>query len=66
MRVLTAWPGGRTTRSSGNSFAAPHIAALCALALSKHPWLTPFQLKTVLYLCAHNVAEGSGGSLDET
>ena len=35
-----------------------------ALVLSKHPWLTPFQLKTVLYLCAHNVAEESGGSHD--
>lgn len=64
VRVPTAWPGGRTTRSSGNSFAAPHIAGLCALVLSKHRWLTPFQLKTVLYLCAHNVADGSGGSDD--
>ena len=47
-----AWFGGSTLRATGNSFAAPHIAALSALVLSKHPGLTPFQLKSVLYLTA--------------
>jgi subtilisin len=52
--VDVAWPGGGTMRCTGNSFAAPHVTGLCALALSKHPELTPFQLKSVLYLTATN------------
>ncbi|WP_329007702.1 S8 family serine peptidase [Micromonospora rifamycinica] len=56
IQVPVAWPGGRTIQTTGNSFAAPHIAGICALILSKHPWLTPFQLKTVLFLTAANVA----------
>ena len=56
--VDVAWPGGGTLRCTGNSFAAPHIAGLSALVLSKHPGLTPFQLKSVLYLTASN----TGGS----
>src|SRR5262249_41857103 len=35
--VEVAWPGEGSIRATGNSFAAPHIAALCALALAKHP-----------------------------
>jgi subtilisin family serine protease len=50
-----AWLGGQTIRATGNSFATPHIAALCALILAKHPDLTPFQLKSVLHLTATNV-----------
>ena len=50
-----AWLGGQTIRATGNSFATPHIAALCALILAKHPDLTPFQLKSVLHLTASNV-----------
>ncbi|GII01389.1 S8 family peptidase [Planobispora takensis] len=53
--VEVAWPGGKTTRGTGNSFATPHVAGLCALILSKHPALTVFQLKNVLYLTAANV-----------
>lgn len=49
-----AWMGGSTLRCTGNSFAAPHIAGLATLVLSKHPGLTPFQLKSVLYLTASN------------
>lgn len=56
VRVPVASPGGGTTRNTGNSFAAPHIAGIAARVLSKHPWLTPFQLKSVLYLCAANVS----------
>jgi subtilisin len=55
--------GGGITRNSGNSFAAPHIAGIAALILSKHPWLTPFQLKSVLYHCATNVSQGSEGGV---
>lgn len=53
--VPVAGPGGTTTRNTGNSFATPHISGLCALILSKHPRLTVFELKTVLYLTAANV-----------
>jgi subtilisin len=50
-----AWLGGETINATGNSFATPHVAGLCALVLSKHPELTPFQLKSVLHLTATNV-----------
>ena len=46
--------GRRPIRATGNSFAAPQIAGLIALILSKHPGLTPFQVKTVLAACAAN------------
>ena len=43
--VEVAWLGGSTARSTGNSFATPHISGICALILGRHPELTPFQLK---------------------
>ena len=52
--VDVAWSGGGTLRCTGNSFAAPHIVGLSTLVLSKHRGLTPFQLKSVLYLTAAN------------
>ena len=51
------WLGGTTLRCSGNSFATPHMTGICALILSKHPELTPFQLKSVLHATASNVDE---------
>lgn len=60
VKVPVAWPGGREIRSTGNSFAAPHITGICALILSKHRWMTPFQLKSVLYLTARNVSPSNG------
>ncbi|MGH3103547.1 MAG: S8 family peptidase [Gaiellaceae bacterium] len=59
--VDVAWLGGASMRSTGNSFATPHISGICALVLGKHPELTPFQLKSVLYLTSLNVA-GAGGA----
>ena len=53
--VELAWTGGSTIRATGNSFATPHMSGICALVLSKHPDLTPFQLKSVLHLTADNV-----------
>ena len=47
--------GGKTIRATGNSFATPHISGICALVRSKHPQLTPFQVKNVLHLTAVNV-----------
>jgi subtilisin family serine protease len=59
VNVEAAWLGGRSIRVSGNSFATPHIAGICALILAKHPELTPFQLKSVLYLTATNLGGDS-------
>jgi len=56
--VEVAWSGGGRLVCTGNSFATPHIAGIAALVLSKHRELTPFQLKSVLYLTATNVGEG--------
>lgn len=53
--VDVAWLDGSTLRCTGNSFATPHISAICALILSKNPQLTPFQVKSVLSLTANNV-----------
>jgi subtilisin len=53
--LRVAWLGGGTVLSTGNSFATPHMAAIAALVLERHPGLTPFELKTVLYLAASNV-----------
>jgi subtilisin len=52
-----AWLDGTQVRATGNSFATPHIAGICALILGKHPDLTPFQLKSVLYQTASNAKE---------
>jgi subtilisin family serine protease len=56
--VEVAWMGGARIRCTGNSFATPHMSGLCALVLAKHPELTPFQLKSVLYLISTNVGGG--------
>ena len=53
--VEVAWLGGGSLRATGNSFATPHMSGICALLRSKHPELTPFQLRNVLYLTATNV-----------
>jgi subtilisin family serine protease len=53
--VRVAWNDKQYLTTTGNSFAAPHIAGITALILSKHPELTPFQVKTVLLACAANM-----------
>jgi subtilisin len=52
--VDVAWSEGGTITATGNSFASPHIAGLVARILSKHPGLTPFQVKTILHSVANN------------
>jgi len=56
--IDVAWMGGSRVRATGNSFATPHMTAICARILGKHRGLTPFQLKSVLYLTADNVGGG--------
>lgn len=53
--VQVAWSGGSYVRSTGNSFAAPHIAGLVARLLGHQPHLTPFQVKTILRAAAYNI-----------
>ena len=60
VEVEVPWLGGSTVHSTGNSFATPHITGMCARIRSKHPELTPFQVKSVLYLTANNVGGNHG------
>jgi subtilisin family serine protease len=52
--VEVAWLNGGYSVNTGNSFAAPHLAGIVVLIRAKHPELTPFQVKTVLWACAAN------------
>jgi subtilisin len=52
--VPMAWKDGGSTVATGNSFAAPHVAAMVALILAKHPGLAPFEIKAVLAAVADN------------
>lgn len=61
VEVDVAWVDGSTLRTTGNSFATPHMSGFCALIRAKHPELTPFQVKNVLYLTANNVLEETNG-----
>lgn len=54
--VEVAWLDGGSTVATGNSFAAPHVAAMAALVLAKHPRLTPYQVKAVLQAVSDNAA----------
>lgn len=56
VNVTVAWTGGGQRTLTGNSFAAPHISGLIAKILSKHPGLTPFQVKTILRATARNAS----------
>ena len=55
INVHVAWSGGGYLRSTGNSFAAPHMVGLIARILGRRPYLTPFQVKTILRATAFNV-----------
>ena len=50
--VRLPWLNHGNEVCTGNSFAAPFFTGIIALILSKHPWLTPFMVKTILYLIA--------------
>lgn len=53
--IEVAWLGGARIVAAGNSFATAYVTGICALILSKHPGLTPFEVKTVLRETASNV-----------
>ena len=50
--IRAPWAGGGYKTVTGTSFAAPHITGIVSLILSKHPYLTPFELKAILYAVA--------------
>lgn len=55
VNVSVAWLGGSTKIVSGNSFATPHVAGLCARTLEKHPEFRTPQLRHVLAAVADNI-----------
>jgi subtilisin len=54
MDIEVPWLNGEAIVSTGNSFAAPHVTGLVARLLSKHPHLTPYEVKTVLRAVSTN------------
>ena len=60
--VPVAWANGGETLVTGNSFAAPHITAIVALILAKHPGLTPFEVKSILAAVADNERPEADGA----
>ena len=58
--IEVPWLSGSTIVATGNSFAAAHVTGLVARLLSKHPHLTPYEVKTALRALASNaVTPGS-------
>jgi subtilisin len=55
--VEVAWKDGGRIVATGNSFAAPHLAAYAARIRSAHPTVTPFEIKTILAATATSAAE---------
>jgi subtilisin len=52
--VPVAWKDGSRIVATGNSFAAPHIAGIATLIRSKHPGVTPFEVKAILAATAND------------
>ena len=57
--IRVAWLGGRTRTVSGNSFATPRVAGMCAQILGAHPGANPFEVKTMLCASSVNVRAAS-------
>ena len=55
--VRVPWLEGSYITATGNSFATPHMAGLVTRILGKHPGLTVFQVKTILYALAANASD---------
>lgn len=62
INVRVAWNENKWITATGNSFAAPHITGIITCILSKHPDLTPFQVKSILYSLAANVSRDMADS----
>ncbi|MCP1306150.1 S8 family serine peptidase [Paenibacillus tyrfis] len=59
--VFTTGIGGRYEHKDGTSMAAPQVAAVCALAWSKYPWMKPYQIRSLLRQTAEDLS-GNGWS----
>ncbi len=59
--VRVPWLKHQWFTVTGNSFAAPHISGIIANLVSKHPELTPFEVKTILRSLAANASRPSEG-----
>jgi len=57
VEVKTTWPGGGYRQLTGNSFACPYMVGIIALIVEAYPTLTPFQVKTILYIIAQRNRE---------
>ncbi len=55
------WLDSGTIVATGNSFAAPHVTGLIARLLSKHPYLSPPEVKTVLRAVSRNAVPAGQG-----
>jgi subtilisin len=55
VNIRCAWLGGAYRSVSGNSFATPYVAGLCARILERHPSFRTAQLRTVLAAVADNL-----------
>jgi len=56
LNVDVAWRGASRMTVTGNSFAAPHIAAYAARIRAAHPGITPFETKSLLAATADSAA----------
>lgn len=61
IEISVPWLNGSSIVTTGNSFAAPHITGLVARTLSKHPHLTPYEVKTLLRAVASNAVRPGAG-----
>jgi subtilisin len=59
--VRVPWLNGGWMKTTGNSFAAPHITGIVAKILGKHPGLTVFQLKSILRALSANIRRKARG-----
>lgn len=55
--VEVPWGGDGSIVATGNSFAAAYVTGMVAAIRSRHPWLTPYQLKAVLQALAENAVQ---------
>lgn len=63
--VRVAWKDGSWITATGNSYAAAHITGIAARILAKHPTLTIFHLKSILWAQAANVHLAAAGNGDD-